>query len=766
MSDFRRASTDAIADEERPSTRRRLTYEGSAEVGIGPPQNRAPGEEASNENGAALVFQDPKEDHQEESNEEATQPTPQQQEILAHTPQFGGNPVCVNALAGCGKTTTIALLCQNLETKYPGSNKLYLVFSKKNETEAMQSGKFPKTNMEIRTTHAFVLRHYFGTNMMCFQPQEDCTLDDIKAVVKLQEEMKMFLPNADPNSRKFKRQVNSVASYVRETVHKFQASDHALLDDQHIFWRAKHNTNMSKRFQWRNKIPVSKYKEWAAQFFAVVTERCHSVRDLGTPIQGISHDGYMKVCQLECDVTSGFQFVLVDEAQDLTPCQADLFWGDPGVRQGRAIYLFGDRYQQLDRFRGASDSFHQMWQLTAHKYNLTGSFRFGSNIAKLASLVLKVVGGEELVGRALHAGQVHNDEGFGNRGVVLCRTNQGLYRYLFFNEPTRWCFLDGSRRPVPDPPKWTFDLESFLAVAPKYGYQDDDHTFWYKDEEYRCFLAVAPEYSYQNDDHRFRYKDEVFSSIEEIKSFLDDEGDSDLNKSFHLLLFLKRQGKSLRDFISSIQRSFCPLEGDPDEFPGVVLSTVHKAKGLEFSRVLVFDDFDFGRIINSTTSKVCQDDEANILCVAVTRAKEHLFLCEPAQTCLEKLSQKFRAHNVALPSYRCIRIEADSAWNTFKSSRRKINSLEDIEWPSPDDSNILALDQEMSVLAQRAYLRALRLRYHPDEFFPAFERRIARSAELKKQIMDKLRDLLDEIKKAYRALQPEAPGPFRLREQH
>ena len=78
-----------------------------------------------------------------------------------------GNVVIVNALAGCSKTTTIALLCYKIKEDHSREKTcLYLVYNKTANTEATKSNKFPKMGMDIRTSYSWVLRNYFGMDNM------------------------------------------------------------------------------------------------------------------------------------------------------------------------------------------------------------------------------------------------------------------------------------------------------------------------------------------------------------------------------------------------------------------------------------------------------------------------------------------------------------------------------------------------------------------------------------------------------------------------
>ena len=85
---------------------------------------------------------------------------------------------------------SFSLLFQRAIAKDPHARMLYIVFGKKAQEEARTSGKFPKQNMAILTSHAYARRKYFGTHsMMNFQPQDDHTLDDIERLLNLEAEI-------------------------------------------------------------------------------------------------------------------------------------------------------------------------------------------------------------------------------------------------------------------------------------------------------------------------------------------------------------------------------------------------------------------------------------------------------------------------------------------------------------------------------------------------------------------------------------------------
>eukprot|EP00542_Grammatophora_oceanica_P011329 CAMPEP_0194035294 /NCGR_PEP_ID=MMETSP0009_2-20130614/7724_1 /TAXON_ID=210454 /ORGANISM="Grammatophora oceanica, Strain CCMP 410" /LENGTH=108 /DNA_ID=CAMNT_0038676583 /DNA_START=42 /DNA_END=365 /DNA_ORIENTATION=+ len=106
----------------------------------------------------------------------------------------------------------------------------------------------------------------------------------------------------------------------------------------------------------------------------------------------------------------------------------------------------------------------------------------------------------------------------------------------------------------------------------------------------------------------------------EINEYVDDEDDLELCRQLTLLKILRKEGKRIREFYEEVKRSFVPLRAGEsvDDYQGVVLSTTHKAKGLEFQNVLIWDDFRFEMLKNlvNVLSENRMADEGNLLYVA------------------------------------------------------------------------------------------------------------------------------------------------------
>ena len=85
---------------------------------------------------------------------------------------------------------------------------------------------------------------------------------------------------------------------------------------------------------------------------------------------------------------SGYDVILVDEAQDMTPAQAAVLFNQSD--KGAVVYLVGDARQRMYRWRGARDSFERV--AVCREFTLSESFRFGPAVAAVANALLRLGG--------------------------------------------------------------------------------------------------------------------------------------------------------------------------------------------------------------------------------------------------------------------------------------------------------------------------------------------------------------------------------------
>lgn len=653
----------------------------------------------------------------EHTDGDDTSPLTQEQRAILDYDASPGDLICVNALAGCGKTTTIALLCGKFFEEYQqGLQMLYVVFGVKARDEARASRKFPKGGMQINTSHAIVRKLYFGRNFTCCVPINALNLDDIISELRLETIVAEKFSTLSASRQE--RRTKTIAGYIRRTVANFQSTADQKVKQYHVYWLAT-KPSISKHTRWRVSFGAERYVQWAQIVFDLQLKTCREIREHGIE-RTIPHDTYMKVAQLE-GLRFPHQVILVDEAQDMTPCQADLFWGRNEERQDKVVYLFGDQWQQLYRFRGASDSFaRQFMSVDTVKLTLTGSFRFGKIIAKAASLVLQFAGGKQVVGLSTVPGRYFSTiERPMNKGFVICRSNNGMMGYLLRHgsKIKRWRFLNGKGR-VLRPNKRICNLEKFL---------------W-------------------NDVESFTLNGEKFKDVDELREYCQESDDSEFQREIDLVALLMSEDPPVRveEFFSRIRRTYVDIDkGDPVEgFDGLVLTTCHGAKGLEFDDVYIHWDFSFEALMETPDylSKPRLVDEVNAIYVAVTRAKKNLYLSEAATRFIEYLKRKQYVNTDKSTEVRRRRWEEQ--WSRFSKSNISITCINDIPWPTGPSNNPFLLNSEMTESNQLDYLRQMLLRFHSDKFMPKFGPRFDSECRetLEPVVLDKMNTVFAKAK--------------------
>lgn len=282
---------------------------------------------------------------------------------------------------------------------------------------------------------------------------------------------------------------------------------------------------------------------------------------------GIGHDIYLKLWALS-EPNIPADYVLFDEAQDADPLMLGILLRQ---RQTQVIYV-GDAHQQIYAWRGAVNA---MQQLPLPATRLTTSFRFGDEIASVANSLL---GGLNetvpLLGNPDRNSKAVNKPHTKMRDAILCRTNARAMELLL----------------------------SGLVQGEKVGLQAD-HAKLNRFVDAASLLKQGkrvvdvPELAWFNSWHDVHEYCETNdgSDIKPLVKLVDDHGTDPLKKALAKIT--------------------------PIERADYVISTAHKAKGLEWNRVHIEDDYQFK--INGLEHKI-SDEELRLLYVACTRAKVSL----------------------------------------------------------------------------------------------------------------------------------------------
>jgi hypothetical protein len=262
-------------------------------------------------------------------------------------------------------------------------------------------------------------------------------------------------------------------------------------------------------------------------------------------------------------------FILFDEAQDSDGVMLSVL----GRQHHAQIIYVGDPYQQIYEWRGAVNA---MEQIDAPECALTESFRFGTTFAALASRLLALLGertpirGQETIGSMM----VEDPALEPPVDAILCRKNVTAI----------WQFaagLEAGHRPTirMSPTEilaWADGADRLLAGQ-------------------RAFRPAA--FS-------------LFETWSDAQAFGRSAFGQDL---LPLVRIVDELGTGYLRALA--QRS--AVEGAAD----YVISTVHRATGLEWKRVRVANDF---RLRGADGNPMPDDDELRLLYVALTRAQHVL----------------------------------------------------------------------------------------------------------------------------------------------
>ncbi len=262
-------------------------------------------------------------------------------------------------------------------------------------------------------------------------------------------------------------------------------------------------------------------------------------------------------------------YILFDEAQDSDGVMLSVL---ASQRHAQVIYV-GDPYQQIYEWRGAINA---MSQIAAPESALTESFRFGPTIAALAGRLLTRLGehtplrGQDSIGSIL----VEDPAIAPPVDAVLCRKNVTAIWQLAAG-------LEAGQRPA-----IRMSAAEILAFA-----DGADQLL----AGQRTFRPAA--FS-------------LFENWAEAQAFSRTPFGQDL---LPVVQIVDELGSG---YLRSLAQ-LCSPEAQAD----YVISTVHRAKGLEWKRVRVANDF---RFRGADGSPIPDEDELRLLYVAITRAQHVL----------------------------------------------------------------------------------------------------------------------------------------------
>lgn len=288
------------------------------------------------------------------------------------------------------------------------------------------------------------------------------------------------------------------------------------------------------------------------------------------PVRGrlrFSHDAYLKIFCMS-GPQLGADYVLLDEAQDSNPCVASLI----AEQQAQKIHV-GDSCQAIYGWRGAVDA---MKHAPGQRLYLSQSFRFGPAVADEANKWLHLLAAPlRLRGFDPIASQV--TDVVDPADAVLCRTNaEAVRRVLAVSEAGQRVALVGGGNDIIQLAEASIELRAGRGTA-------------------------HPELC-------------AFTTWREVQDYAEqDSGGSDLKVAVGLI-----DSYGAEQIINILNRLW------PEDRAQVVVSTAHKAKGREWPKVQIADDFREPKASDDNPNPTVPREDAMLAYVAVTRAQELL----------------------------------------------------------------------------------------------------------------------------------------------
>ena len=468
----------------------------------------------------------------------------------------------IKAYAGTGKTSTLVEIAKRLTGRG-----LYLAYNKAIQLDAIQ--KFPQ-NIDCKTAHSIAYGSMYGNingRVENLTPLTVLRYIEIHTVNEYSPYELSFL--------------------IIKALRVFCNSGESAIDDKilsHADFEAIQNHG-------ENKSDALNYiiKKAAEYWTKAIKE--HSV----VPIE---HDFYLKMYQLaNPNLGSKYNYILFDECQDANPVIIDII-----LNQRCQKICVGDEHQQIYSWRGAVNAYDKF---NGESYYLSQSFRFGDQIAVLASSLLYLK--KEKIG-------IKGDKTIQSSVITikprtythLCRTNAGLIGKVIENVKKKLHVVGGTHEVLE--------------------------------------LAQSGYALYKGESNKVKHnKIKGFKNWDALTKFKNDFEDPDVT---FLVNIIDRYGDDFDKVIDQVKNARYVQEEDAD----IVFSTIHKAKGREWDNVVVGDDFTLF-IQDDGMMELLKEhsEEFNLLYVAITRAKYKLHLEKDADKFMKRVQAYVEPIIASLP---------------------------------------------------------------------------------------------------------------------
>ena len=505
---------------------------------------------------------------------------PTQEQIANNKLIQQGNNVCVIAGAGTGKSSSLRFIA----SQNPDKNFLVLCFNTANVVESNAHTDKPD-NIYYSTFHAIAYRELVDQDMrkklhgyLNYRDVNQRKLLDARllpnGLSKKEEKERLFLL--------VRGMLDAITLYCRSDSSNLQLFAEGLFAKW--FYDKVRRVITPDGFEVEVKsVELSP----AQQKKLAELTRAHWLMliDTGSDYY-ISHDVYLKLYHLRAYTLNYFwdklnkeivpiDVLVIDEGQDSNPVQLAIFNATTGIQKA----IIGDSMQQIYAWRCAVDAMDMFPDYKEGK--LTNSFRFNQGIADMANKILAYAGSNLRLTGSYTGTSIKTK-------AILCRSNVRLIANI---------------------------VAACNANLKVYTTTDLKDTFSKMYHLQAVRFGNVP-----------KFPDRTLKDIV-TKEALDDalRISDDLQLLVKLIIFLSKAEGGLHASIKRVKSSLV----DTAQEANVIVSTIHKSKGLEYDEVTIDDklitfkeeengDCDVQGVVEKWLS---DKENLNLLYVAITRAK-------------------------------------------------------------------------------------------------------------------------------------------------
>jgi len=429
--------------------------------------------------------------------------------------------ILISANAGTGKTTTLIEFAKEKAT----SNILYIVFNKSMKNESRK--KFP-INTEVHTINSFAYKY--------IQKEQD----NREIINNLS--VHFVINNIKEVKDIYSKDKNKGMEFAIKVIKNFD-----------------YMINNSKQINLGSNLPhITLYRDMIVPY-------------KNTPI---THNAMLKKFLDTFNFSSfKFEYILIDEAQDINPIMFKII----NKINAKKVYV-GDRKQSIYSFRDTIDIFSNQLIKNVKKYELTNSYRFGSNIANFINKTTSIAYNEDynIKGKLDIPGTIimDNNDISGPYCAYITRTNSHLFDKAFM------LAKEGKKVSIP------FNWEELKILI--------EDIFYLKsglNKKVRSKILKD-------------YKD--FESLKKVSQL-----GGDLELKF-LIKIIEKYQLDILDNLNILEFNLAS-----PKYADMIFLTAHKSKGLEFFQVQIGEDF-------KKYKNNIKREERNLVYVAITRAIEKI----------------------------------------------------------------------------------------------------------------------------------------------